>query len=49
MIILFMHQKNGEEIPPFYDDNVWLVIGLIKGYTLTNDEQQLDKAKNRLV
>ena len=37
--------KNGEEIPPFYDDNVWLVIGLIKGYTLTNDEQQLDKAK----
>ncbi|MCU0104117.1 glycoside hydrolase family 76 protein [Acholeplasma vituli] len=37
--------KNGDEIPPFYDDNVWLVIGLIKGYTTTEDESQLDKAK----
>lgn len=37
--------KGGEEIPPFYDDNVWIVIGLIKAYETTKDETLLEKAE----
>lgn len=37
--------KNGEEIPPFYDDNVWVAIGLIKAYESTDDESSLEKAE----
>lgn len=36
---------NGMEIPPFYDDNVWLVIGFIKAYETTKKEEYLNKAK----
>ncbi len=36
---------NGMEIPPFYDDNVWVVIGFIKAYETTKKAEYLDKAK----
>lgn len=37
--------KNGLEIPPFYDDNIWVAIGFIKAYETTKKEVYLDKAK----
>lgn len=36
---------NGREVPAFFDDNVWLVIGWINGYLVTKDEDFLNKAK----
>lgn len=37
--------QNGNEEPAFYDDNVWLVIGLLEAYEYTNDVSLLEKAE----
>lgn len=36
---------NGKEVPAFFDDNVWLVIGFINAYKTTNNAEYLEKAK----
>lgn len=37
--------QNGNETPAFYDDNVWLVIGLLDAYELTENNLYLDMAE----
>lgn len=38
--------NNGRETPAFYDDNVWLVIGLLDAYEMTNDNELLEMAES---
>lgn len=37
--------QNGNETPAFYDDNVWLVIGLLEAYEFTENKVYLDIAE----
>ena len=37
--------KAGTEVPAFFDDNVWLVVGWLNSYKITKDKDALDKAK----
>ncbi|MDF2535007.1 MAG: hypothetical protein K0R18_1166 [Bacillales bacterium] len=36
---------NGNEEIPFYDDNVWILLGMLEAYSMTEDEALLDSAK----
>lgn len=40
--------EEGEEKPVFYDDNVWLAIGFLELYEITNNKTYLEKAKELL-
>lgn len=37
--------QNGDEVPAFYDDNVWLVIGLLESYEFTKNQDHLEMAE----
>lgn len=43
---LVYSSKNGNEVPAFYDDNVWLVIGLLESYEYTKNEEHLKMAED---
>lgn len=38
--------ENGNETPAFYDDNIWVLLGFIDSYKLTNNVEHLNKAKD---